>query len=56
MTFDVNLVFTSFELVGPIVVRIHEVDDTTILTDYDYLSRATRLVTQGQPENMLFLT
>lgn len=52
MTLDVDLVLTSFELIGPIVVRVHDVDDAAVLADDYELSRAAWLEAQGQTKNV----
>lgn len=47
MALDIDLVLTSLELIGPIVVRVHDVDDATVLADDYELSCPARLIAQG---------
>lgn len=35
MTLDPNLTFSAFEFTQPVIISIHDVDDTGILADHD---------------------
>lgn len=52
MTAHVDLVLTSFELIGPIIIGVHDVDDAPILADYDNFSRSARLIAQRQTKSV----